>query len=218
MSSPLPDASDRRSFLTQLAGTAGAFAAGMSIPSLAAAEPAVQQNAEHWLDGLKGKYRQVFDAFGVDDGMGLAYAAVFLNTQGPKPDAGAVVVLRHGGLPLALGDAMWAKYKIGAALKVTDPATGAPAVKNPFLKPKPGVLLIDDMAIDKLHARGVIFGACNVALHVLSSKLAGQAGVTPEVAAKEWTAGVIPGISIVPSGVWAVNRAQVAGCTYCTAA
>ena len=117
------------------------------------------------LEKLHGKYRQVFDAYGVDDGFGLAYAATFLNTQGPKPDAGAVVVLRHAGFPMALGDAAWAKYKIGAALNVKDPETNAPAVRNPFLRPKPGVLLTDDMAIDKLLARGVIFGGCSVALH-----------------------------------------------------
>lgn len=213
-----PDLSGRRTFLGQLAGTAGAMVAGAALPGALGATPAVgSADADHWLDGLKGKYRQVFDTFGIDDGFGLAYAATFLNTQGPKPDAGAVVVLRHAGFPLALGDAIWAKYKLGEAMNVKDPATGAIAVKNPFLRPKPGVLLTDDMAIDKLLTRGVVFGGCNVALQVLSGRMAGNAKVTAEVALKEWTAGLIPGITIVPSGVWAVNRAQVAGCTYCSA-
>jgi len=39
-------------------------------------------------------------------------------------------------------------------------------VKNPFLNPKPGVLLVDDMAVDRLLASGTVFGACNVALLV----------------------------------------------------
>jgi len=34
---------------------------------------------------------------------------------------------------------------------------------------------------------------------------------------KDWLAAVIPGIQVVPSGVWAVNRAQEHGCTYCFA-
>jgi intracellular sulfur oxidation DsrE/DsrF family protein len=34
---------------------------------------------------------------------------------------------------------------------------------------------------------------------------------------KEWVDGLFPGIQIVPSGVWAVNRAQENGCTYCFA-
>lgn len=59
------------------------------------------------------------------------------------------------------------------------------------------------------------FGACHVALLGQSKMLAGNAGVSAEQAAKEWTANVIPGITIIPSGTWGVNRAQEAGCTYC---
>ena len=49
----------------------------------------------------------------------------------------------------------------------------------------------------------------------VAAALAGNAGVSPEEAAKEWTANVVPGITIIPSGTWGVNRAQEAGCTYC---
>ncbi len=34
---------------------------------------------------------------------------------------------------------------------------------------------------------------------------------------KEWIAGILPGIQLVPSGVLAVNRGQEHGCTYCFA-
>jgi hypothetical protein len=87
------------------------------------------------------------------------------------------------------------------------------SIKNPFLRPKPGVLLSDDFAIDRLLERGVVFGACNMALQVQSKMLAGNAGVTAEEAAKEWAANVIPGVTIIPSGTWGVNRAQELGCS-----
>jgi hypothetical protein len=29
------------------------------------------------------------------------------------------------------------------------------------------------------------------------------------------TLNVIPGVTIIPSGTWGVNRAQEVGCTYC---
>ena len=93
--------------------------------------------------------------------------------------------------------------------------TKAPALKNPFLHPKAGVLPADGMAIDRLLASGTVFGACQVALLFQSRMLAGNAGVSARDAADEWTANVIPGITILPSGVWGVNRAQEAGCTYC---
>ena len=104
---------------------------------------------------------------------------------------------------------------IGESFKIDDPETKAPAVKNPFFQPKPGVLAADDFAIDRLLAKGTIFGGCNVALVHLSGMLAHDAGVSAEDAAKEWTANVIPGITLIPSGTWGVNRAQEAGCTYC---
>jgi len=56
---------------------------------------------------------------------------------------------------------------------------------------------------------------CNVALTVLSGKLAQAGGVSAEVAKKEWVAGLVPGMTLVPVGVLAVNRAQEKGCTYC---
>lgn len=219
MSRSSKDTSDRRHFLGHVgAVVAGAVAASAVLPAALDATPIVApDDADRWLDTLRGKHRQVFDVYKPDDGFGLAYAATFLNTQGPKPDAAAVVVLRHSAFVLALGHAAWEKYKIGAALNINDPGTGLSAIRNPFLNPKAGVLLTDDMAIDRLKARGVIFGACNVALHVLSGKLAGQAGVTAAVALQDWTAALIPGIAMLPSGVWGVNRAQMAGCSYCAA-
>ena len=94
--------------------------------------------------------------------------------------------------------------------------TKAAAVKNPYFEQKPGVLRSDNMAIDKLLARGTVFGACNLALRGHARRLAKNAGVTAEEAAKEFAANIIPGITVIPSGVWGVNRAQEASCTYCT--
>ena len=71
------------------------------------------------------------------------------------------------------------------------------------------------IAVDRLMAKGTIFGGCNVALVFLSKMVAGNAGVSADEAAKEWAANVIPGITIIPSGTWGVNRAQEGGCTYC---
>lgn len=211
------EGTNRRAFLGRAVTASAALGIGAGAWSEARADESQQGAQDRWLSPLKGKYRQVTDIFEPNDGWGLAYAHTFLASQGPDlPQASAVVILRHGGFVLSLGDEAWAKYKIGQAMNINDPATKAPAVRNPFLRPKPGTLLTDDMAIDRLLARGVIFGACNVALQVLSGRLSGQAGVTPDVALKDWTAALIPGIHIIPSGVWGINRAQIAGCSYCS--
>jgi hypothetical protein len=80
--------------------------------------------------------------------------------------------------------------------------TKAPAVKNPILHPRPGVLRSDEAAVDRLLAVGAIFDACDVALHGQSKRFVSNAGVTPHEAAKYWAANLVPGLTIFPSGVW----------------
>jgi intracellular sulfur oxidation DsrE/DsrF family protein len=210
----MTDGPPRRRFFGRLAGAATLGLAGL-VPSLARAEAAATADGPHWPGALKGRYRQVVDAYAFTGEAPLDFAYTFLATNAPGA-AVSVVVLRAGALPLALGSSMWEKYKIGESFKIIDPETKAPAVKNPFLHPKSGIMKADDAAIDRLLAKGVIFGACNVALHGQSKALAGNAGVSPEDAAKEWIANVVPGVVIIPSGVWGLNRAQAGGCTYCS--
>jgi hypothetical protein len=213
------DMTPRRGFIRRVAGAMALGLAGL-VPSPSHPQPAAaRSDGPEWLGPLKGRHRQLVDAYEVNDGSPLAFAYTFLSTNEPPTanlvSATAVIVLRHAAFPMALGNEMWRKYKVGAAFKILDPETKAPAVKNPFLHPKPGVLPLDGMAIDLLLASGTVFGACHVALLGQSKMLAGNAGVSAEQAAKEWTANVIPGITIIPSGTWGVNRAQEAGCTYC---
>jgi hypothetical protein len=198
----------------RLAGTAAIGIAGLR--SARAETDAPRPDSPQWPGKLTGRHRQVVDAYDVNSGFPLAFALTFLITNPAPGEATAVVVLRHGAFPIALNSAMWSKYKIGEAFKIVDPETKAPAQKNPFLQPKPGVLVVEDMAVDRLLAKDTIFGACNIALVVMSKMLAGNAGVSADEAAKEWAANVVPGITIIPSGAWGVNRAQEAGCTYCS--
>jgi intracellular sulfur oxidation DsrE/DsrF family protein len=83
--------------------------------------------------------------------------------------------------------------------------------------PPRGELMFPGMDIAKLMDRGVTFGACNVALTVYSGMRADALGIDKDTAKKEWTAGLIPGFTLLPSGVWGVNRAQEHGCSYCYA-
>jgi hypothetical protein len=227
MSEELLDSSPRRSFLGRLAaGTAGlgltAFlpvtaCAAEKTSAMASDTTSTSSEPSEWPGTLKTKHKMAIDAFAMNEGFPLAFAHTFMlpyASMTPSP-ATAIVILRHGGFPMALTDAVWAKYHIGKAMNIIDPATKAPAERNPFFNPKPGTLEIEEMAIDKLMAKGTIFGACNVALHFLSAKFAPAANVTPEVALKDWTAGIIPGITIIPSGTWGVNRTQEVGCSYC---
>jgi hypothetical protein len=208
----IDDIAPRRGFFRRFGGAIALGLAGLASKPLYAQTQAAGVDGPNWPGTLQGRHRQVVDAYEVNEGYPLGFAHTFLAFN---KSATAVVILRHGAFPIALGNAMWQKYKIGESYKIIDPETKAPAIKNPFLRPKPGVFWVDDMALDRLLERGVVFGACNVALLVDSKELAGNAGVSAEEAAKEWVANVVPGITIIPSGTWGVNRAQEAGCTYC---
>jgi hypothetical protein len=216
----------RRGFLARLA--AGSVALGLgAIPSSLRAELPRSMRGDgngspgpaDWLDGVKGKHRQVLDAVSVNDGMSLVWSMVFLNTHNQASkltdrDLSAVTVLRHAAIPIGFTDPIWEKYKLGEAFDVKDPATKAPALRNPYFHPHEGELMFPGMEVEALLARGVIFGVCNLATTVYSGMRAEAVGVPKDEALKEWTAGLVPGMTLVPSGIWAVNNAQEHGCSY----
>jgi hypothetical protein len=209
------DGAPRRSLFRRLSGAVVLGLSGLLSVAPDARADATGTDGPDWPGKLTGRHRQVVDAYEANAGFPLSFTYAFLAPNAAPGAATAVVVLRHGAFPIALNSAMWEKYKIGESFKIDDPETKAPAVKNPYLNPKPGVLSKDEMAVNWLLAKGTIFGACNMALMAQSKMLAPKAGVSAEDAAKEWAANVIPGITIIPSGTWGVNRAQEAGCTYC---
>ncbi len=201
--------SPRRTMFGRLAGgLVGGLTGLLSLPALAATE-------HEWPGAVAGRHRLLVDGYAASPAP-LMFAHTFLATNQPAGSARVVLVLRSKALPIALDSAIWAKYRIGQSFGIIDPETRAPAVKNPLLRPRHGVLPNDAAAIDRLLAAGVIVGACGVALHGQSKALAANAGVSAEDAAREWTASLVPGVTLLPSGVWGVGRAQEAGCGYCS--
>jgi len=53
-----------------------------------------------------------------------------------------------------------------------------------------------------------------MAMTVYSNVVAMQTGRKAEDILKDWTANVLPGVQVVPSGVWALGRAQEKQCAY----
>ncbi len=207
---PTTSPTPRRGFLGSIAAGAAVLAAGRwstveAAASIVEASPPV---GDEWVPLIKGKHKQVFDCVMPNDGWGPTYGLNYLDTieQAKKltdKDLSAVVVLRHMSMPLTLNDATWAKYKIGEFLNVKDPKTNAPAIRN--------MLTYEQMITN----RGIIMVACNLALTVLSEMTAAKAGVSKDQAKKDWEAALLKGVYLAPSGVYAVNRAQEAGCSYC---
>jgi len=209
----------RRGFLGSIAvGAAGLVLGRWSTASAELPSAESLAFADEWVGRIKGKYRQVFDCTAANEGFGAAFPLNFnvSTKQALKvtdADITGVAVFRHMAMPLMLNDATWAKYKIGEVLSIKDPKTNAPATRNIFrdnIPLYPGLTYEQEMS-----TRGVIFVACNMALTVISGMAAPKANVSADQAKKDWTAGLIPGVNLAASGVYAVNRAQQAGCSYC---
>jgi intracellular sulfur oxidation DsrE/DsrF family protein len=217
---------DRRGFLGAI--VAGAAAAGLArIPGAMAAESmdlpvAGSEALDAALKKLSGrKYRQVFDAPRPNESMPVIWSWAFLHTLNKlkveDSNIGCFVILRHEAIPFAMQDQLWAKYKLGEVFKIDDKTTKAPSVRNVVTNIKPEDLPIPEMAMEKVQARGVTFGVCDLAMTVYSMMLAGPANMKPEDVKKDLVAGLLPGIVVLPSGVYAVHRIQSAGFTYCFA-
>jgi hypothetical protein len=220
--------SNRRSFLGKLATGAAALGAttlidpiGLYAAAAAKASPANEKSLQAWFGKLKGKHKQVFDCMMPDGGIPLAWARVFLMTNKAvgvaDDDCSAVVILRHESIPLAMESRLWEKYKFGEVFKIDDGATKAPSVRNAFWKPKAGDLPLPGMAVNELLDSGVLIGVCDMALTVYSMQVGAKMNINAEEVKKDWVSGILPGIQLVPSGVLAINRAQMHGCTYCWA-
>jgi intracellular sulfur oxidation DsrE/DsrF family protein len=143
-------------------------------------------------------------------------------TGATQKDCNEVVILRHEAIPYAFDSSLWEKYKLGEFAKITDPKTNAPSVRNMFWKPAEGDFAVPgignvQIGINELQDSGVMFGVCAVAIMVNSHVIAQKQNADPEVVQKELMAGILPGIQVLPSGVWAVGRAQEHGCAYCFA-
>lgn len=217
--------SPRRAFLGTLAS--GAALVGVSmIPSPLHAEASVTEepgkaDVEAWFNKIKGKHRMVFDATWQHMGFPFAWAKVFHLTNNETGFAdnqlGTVVVLRHDAIPFAMEDRLWEKYKLGELFKVEDPQTKAASMRNLYNNPPKGELIFDDMSLNELQKKGVLFCVCEMAIKVYSGFYAKANNAKQEEVEADWRSGILPGIQPVPSGVWAINRAQEHGCSYCFA-
>jgi len=213
----------RRTFLAQLTGLAsiGSVAAG-ARPAAAQRERSPQNPtaAEKWdmawLDGFKGKHKQLYD---------LMWHTLRPNTLNPPsfyldthrdlsgleyPDVNVVIGV-NTSFALNASDALWAKYALGERFDIKDPSTGKPALRNVYL----GTGKSDTRSsVRSLQARGAVFMQCNVALQGAINGLARSFGKPEAEVDAEVRAGLNAGVKIVPALTWAVGMLQERCFTY----
>jgi intracellular sulfur oxidation DsrE/DsrF family protein len=223
------DQTTRRGFL----GSIATGAAAMGIATLSPLQqvhanpesphiPNPEDPAENVFKNLKGKHRIVYDVVEPVWLFPFAWARIFLLTNmatgTPEKENSVVVVLRHSSIPYAMDSKLWTKYNFAEFFNVKDDKQNA-VTSNVFWQPPKGTFKVPgfgvvEVGINELQASGVQFVVCNAALTVYSAMAADKMKMKPEEVYNEWKSGVLPGITPVPAGVWALGRAQENKCGY----
>src|SRR6478736_2783293 len=146
------ESTPRREFLGQIAASAivlaGAGCASPAAPATSVPAPAGAPSSgarstqwdDSWFGRLTAKHKAVFDSPEIDDGTAVAQASLYISGMraalgAAAEDVQAVVVIRHGAIPMAFNDAMWGKYDFGRQLKLKDHPSEKWATRNPFAAP-----------------------------------------------------------------------------------
>lgn len=226
---------DRRHFLGGMLGVAAAAGLPVASARLAAAEAP----ADAWIKEVKGTHRCLFDSPQHQNGMPLLHILNYLNTYNTAyktttGQVGAVGTFYSVGtkssISLGFNDTIWAKYGLGAYLGLND-ANGTPYTRNVFNQPTTKDLhllmkaadlpLIGALAeavpmigIENLQKMGAKFIMCANALGIWCLELEARGKGKAADIEPELRANLLPGVTIVPAMVIAIEKAQEAGIRY----
>jgi intracellular sulfur oxidation DsrE/DsrF family protein len=230
----------RRRFLVRMVGTAAAV--GIPVAGSARAQArggAAGSGHDAWIAEVKGTHRTLFDFPQHKNGFPLLHILNYLNTYATAykttpGQVGAVGTFYSVGtqasIPLAFNDDIWAKYTLGEYTGLKD-ANGTPYTRNVFNRPTPNDLhlllkavdtpmipaLADAMpaiGIESLQKMGTKFILCANALGIWTLELEARGKGKAADIEKELRANTLPGVTIVPAMVIAIDKAQEAGIKY----
>jgi len=231
----ITDSTHRRTFLGRFISAAAALTVGAT----GRLDAAQQTAGDDWLKGVKGTHRSLFDFPQHKNGFPLLHILNYLNTYSTayKTTAGQVGAVgtfygigSQSSIPLAFNDAMWAKYNLGEYTGLKD-AAGKPYTRNVLNRPTgddahllmqavqapPIPLLAGAMpalGIENLQKMGTTFLLCANALGAWTAELEARGKGKAADLNSELRGNLLPGVTIVPAMVIAIDQAQRAGISY----
>ncbi len=174
-----------------------------------------------WVERVGGEARAVFDVPSAGEGDGVWRAGRWREDYGAVYGAGAgdvtpVLVIRHAAIQLVMDNEYWKSFGVGKRLKIETRGGKGWTEANPVSTigaGEPGEA--DRYTLQYFMAHGGIVLACHLAFGArVVSDYAKSRGLSREEAEARASEHVIPGVIMQPSGIFAVQRAQQAGCAY----
>jgi hypothetical protein len=173
-----------------------------------------------WVEKLTAQHKAVFDSPGVGEGMALYRAIGWCKQYNkvfgtPRSDMNPVLVYRHESISLVMDDSYWETFHVGKTIKMKDEKSGKWYVTNPIRTVPPDTPpQWADFDLEHYQADGGIVLACNLAFADVVTQYQERGKLSREDARKEALQHLLPGVILQPSGIFAVLRAQEAGCDY----
>ena len=179
----------------------------------------------------KAEAKQVFDITAIDEGNAFEHMVNSLDGLEfgfgiPAGEIKLVGALRSMATVLNFDDFIWEKYKIGERVKVNDPKTSKPALRNIYYASSAGSpavyaskdpndekSLYADSSIQALQTRGVQLLACHMAMVAYAGSMVTSLKLQqkPAEVVEELQGHLLPGVLIVPSMVSAIAMLQNKG-------
>jgi hypothetical protein len=229
---------ERRSFLGRILGAAAAGSLTMVGARPASAQQA-SASPDAWMSQVKGTHRCLFDFPQHKNGLPLLHILNYLSTyQGAyKTTAGQVGAVGtfygigpQSSIAMAFNDAAWTKYGLGDYTGLKD-ASGKAYTRNVFNRPTASDLpllmqaiqtptipafaeAMPALGIESLQKMGAVFLLCANALGGWCGELEVRGKGKAADIEKDLRANTLPGVTIVPAMVIAIEKAQGAGIRY----
>jgi hypothetical protein len=132
-----------------------------------------------------------------------------------RADMSPVLVLRHEAIHLAMNDTYWKRFSVGKEVKLKTPEGKKWAEANPIRVSPPGTPAeFARYNLESFIAEGGIALACGLAFSDVVEKFKKEDKLDAAAAWQRAIEHLIPGVLMQPSGVFAVLRAEEAGCRY----
>jgi hypothetical protein len=231
----------RRGFLARAASVAAAVTLAPTGPAKAQAQTPhrTPSGQDLWLQEVKGTHRCLFDFPQHKNGAPLLHILNYFNTyqEAYKAAPGTVGAIgtfysigAQSSIALGFDDGMWTKYGLGEYLGLKD-QSGKGYTRNVFYKPtaNDAHLLIQAfqtpnipelagavpaIGIESLQHMGTKFLLCANALSGWCLELQSRGKGKASDLEADLRAHLLPGVTIVPAMVIAIEKAQAAGIRY----